>query len=215
MIMMNTPYHLTDAEWYHARKYVAPPMSAYTQSGTQTSLDLYPGHAAYSGIQWHLDPLDPKETPTSPETGLFSGSPRQNAGDSDLVDDLLANKVEAMRQNIEHIQYQLDKRGQLRTQNLNGIDLNMMQCQTELFQCDLWPPVSNNLIEKRRSQLERELQGLEQEKRAEETMSWRDHQMLLRELREATTDYEGAIRRKGLLADPNTTGPTHESGEKR
>ena len=202
---------MTGEEWYHARKYAGYGPAGTSYGAFRTAMELYPGHAAYSGIGW-IPPEPEQKTELAEEgPGVFSGLSPLAGKERDLVDDLLANKVEAMQQNIERIEYQIERREKLRKENQYGLDLAMMKCQTDLFECDLWPPGGNTMIEKRRSQLERELQDLDKEKRFEEVAGWRDRQMLLKELREAITDYEAAVRRKGLLDDTgqatDTAGP--------
>ena len=203
---MNHNDHMTGDEWYHVRKYIGSDKYGTGYGRIRSPLELYPGHAAYSGIQWHEHKPHKEESQDAEPTGITSILTPSATKESDIVDDLLANKVEAMRQNIEHIAYQLEERDRLGKQNQYTIDLTMMKTKEDLFECELWPTGSNQTIEKRRSQLERELQELDREKRFEEISCWKDQQMLLRDMREATTEYDSAIRRKGLLNDSRLTG---------
>ena len=203
---MNHNDHMTGEEWYHNKRYMTPSTQRVLYDTARSPLELYPGHAAYSGIQWHERKPEDVASQDAEPAGITSILTPGATKESDIVDDLLANKVEAMRQNIEHIAYQLEERERLGKQNQYTIDLTMMKTKEDLFECELWPTGSNQTIEKRRSQLERELQELDREKRFEEISCWKDQQMLLRDMREAATEYDSAIRRKGLLNDSRLTG---------
>ena len=203
MGMDDRHYPMSGEEWYHVSKQTGYDQLSASYIHAKSPLELYSGHAAYAGTHWCLaEPWDPAKPDREQEAAFPSAIAAPTKQETDLVDDLLANKVEGMRQNIEHIKNQLEAREKLHQQNRYNIDLNMMQTKTELFECELWAPGSNSLIEKRRSQLERGLQDMEKEKRGEDITAWRDRQMLLREMREATTEHESAIRRKGLLGEP-------------
>ena len=199
---------MTQEEWYRVRQYVGYDRTSASRhyDWARPPTEFYPGHLAYSGLT--LNPLDTRNEPKEPDTPSWSAVAPE-AKERDFVDDLLASKVEGMRQNIDRIQYQIERREKLREQNLYGIDLDMCKLKTELFECELWPKGANKTIEQRRSQLERQLDDMERDKRAEDVMGWRDRQMLLREMREAGLEYESATRRKGLLEQDASTGSPH------
>lgn len=169
-------------------------------------LDLYPGHAAYSGWLWHQPAQKIEYAPERPPELPLSGAQATAEPGSDIVDTLLADRLAGLDANIERIRNELDARDRVHQSSLYGIDVNMMECRTELFGCDQWIPATNSLIERRRSQLEGKLLDLEREKRAEDMMNWRDRQTLLGELREVLTERRNAARRIDLLeAFPDET----------
>lgn len=197
---MNGRHHKTAGqEWYHRRKY-APSLGYSAPYSGSAGQNLYPGHAAYTGLTLQADGaegINPSEENDWITTDL------QNTGNrsGDLADRFLQDKTEGLQQRIDRIQDQLETRRQLREQNIYRIDLRMMKSKSKLFECYHWAPGSNQMIERRKSDLQKQLQQMEKEKRLEQVASWRDRQMLLKELRELTDDYRAAQRRKSLLND--------------
>ena len=100
---MNHNDHMTGEEWYHTRKYTGFGKFGADYERIRSPLELYPGHAAYSGIQWYEHKPHEKESQDAEPEGIASILTPNATKETDIVDDLLANKVEAMRQNIEHI----------------------------------------------------------------------------------------------------------------
>jgi hypothetical protein len=192
--------------WYGDRKYVDY-LRLTPNYSVPPATSLYPGHAAYSGIEL------PSVQPISPTQDKYETLPEENSSGwltsditgsgsrgSDTIDDLLASKLEGLHQNIQHIQYQLDNREKLKKQNIYDIDKEMMKSKTELFECENWMPGSNSLIERRRTDLKKQLQQMQKEKRLEQVASWRDQQRLLKDLRDIVDDYRNAFRRKSLVS---------------
>ena len=204
---MNGRHQETAPEkWYGNAKYAEylRSRSSYT---SPSALSLYPGHASYSGMQ--PDILGPANEDTAAQNKLpeektdgnltadLTGSPSEG---SDAVDNLLASRLEGLQQNIQRIRYQLDRREELKRQNIYEIDREMMKRKTELFECEKWMPGTNKIIERRRGDLEKQLQQMQKEKRLEEVASWRDHQRLLKDLREIMDDYRDVFRRRDLVS---------------
>jgi hypothetical protein len=69
MLNMNRRhYEMSGEEWYHARKYLGHDPVSASYDLPQSALELYPGHAAYSGFQW----LAPQPDPLLEGVCLFS-----------------------------------------------------------------------------------------------------------------------------------------------
>ena len=197
---MNGRHHKTwEAEQYYMRNYTDHLPST---KPADTTLNLYPGHATYSGLTWQPATPDIQEETAGCGAWLTSDLRPESDKAPDLAHDLLADKAHTLAGRIGHVAHQLAERTKLRDQNLYDIDLAMMKRKTELYRCELWPPGANKIIERRRSQLEKDLQQMEKEKRLEQVASWRDRQMLLKELRNTLDDYRAASRRKDLLGAP-------------
>lgn len=204
---MNGRHQKTMAEWWYGNRKYVDYLRLTPKYSIPSATSLYPGHAAYSGIELpSVRPIGqtPGKYETLPEEKnsgwLTSDITGSGSRGSDTIDDLLASKLEGLHQNIQHIRYQLDNREKLKKQNIYDIDKEMMKSKTELFECENWMPGSNSLIERRRTDLEKQLQQMQKEKRLEQVASWRDQQRLLKDLRDIVDDYRNAFRRKSLVS---------------
>jgi len=101
----------------------------------------------------------------------------------------------------------LKERGKGRRNTLKKIEkehagqINEEACEakTRIFSVDHWHPAMNKEADKIRANAEKDILGLEREKRMEEIACWRDTSRLQSELRTVLSEWSGEERKETLL----------------
>ena len=125
--------------------------------------------------------------------------------DSDLIDVLFTDKVNATKFSIVHLISQMRERQIIKKRNLGKIDYDMDKFKTHLAQIEdlcLYNQILDLDKRKTKISLFEKITGLEKEKRAEETSCWRDLTQLRKELTDLIKEYKIASRKKELIANP-------------
>jgi hypothetical protein len=101
---------------------------------------------------------------------------------------------------VEDILGLVYEREQLKTANLRCIDYDSCYLKTRLFEIDSWRTGIDPQLDKTRGSIERDLLGLEREKRFEEVACWRDTTRLRTDLREALKEFQQEKNKESLLS---------------
>jgi len=124
--------------------------------------------------------------------------------EGDPLDHFFTGKRVFAASRIENILGLIYEREQLRENNLLRIDENACSVQDRLFPFEYWSPGINAEVDKVRTNLEREIIGLDREKRMEEVACWRDVARLRAELDEAAREFGRERAKESLLSYPAT-----------
>lgn len=124
---------------------------------------------------------------------------------SDVIDALFTDKVDATKFLILHLISQIREREIIKERNLESIDYDMGKFRTHLMQLEeirLYHEIFD--LERRRTKISlgEKIAGLEKEKRAEETSCWRDLTQLRKELMDSIKEYKTSSRKKELIVSP-------------
>ena len=128
-------------------------------------------------------PIDPKyvyEFMNGSSKGGYLSAPSYvvGIGDSESsLDMLLCQKKQVVHSKIQMLATEIYERYRLKTENLSGIDLDQCTCRTLIYQ------MGDFYMDHRRLDLEKKIIDLEQEKRRERALYFRDVSFIRKELR--------------------------------
>jgi len=109
---------------------------------------------------------------------LFAPSYVTGTGNSESgLDMLLGQKKQVVQSKIQMLATEIYERYRLKTENLYGIDLDQCTCRTLIYQ------MGDFYLDRRRLDLEKKIIDLEQEKRREKALYFRDVSFIRKELR--------------------------------
>jgi len=131
-------------------------------------------------------PMDPKyfykyiDSPMKgsyivPNSYIFTPDSDSGSG----LDMLLGQRKQIVESKIQMLDAEMHQRYRLKNDNLYKIDLDMCLCRYLIYR------VGDVYMDKRRIDLERQILGLQQEKRREKALYFRDVSFLRKELRES------------------------------
>ena len=169
---------------YLARSYsyASPLVSAPAGSGSSVLPEQEAGHT--------LGPLDAVvDTFTRPEP-------------ADPGAWFLQSRGRSLARGIEGVLGAIYERERLKDQNLAGIDADMAEVKEKLARLSVWYLSQNPQVDRVRANMEREVLGLEREKRFEAVACWRDVVRLRAELYESLGHFEREEAKAALLGSP-------------
>ncbi len=114
--------------------------------------------------------------------------------------DFFSARKEFLGKSVEHILSQIYERENLTSEHKYQIDIESCRAKTRLFEVDDWLPGLNQNVDKVRSNAEKDLAGMEREKRMEETACWRDVSRLREQLQETMKEWSEEKRRHNLIS---------------
>jgi len=121
------------------------------------------------------------------------------SGSSNALDRILTGKKQFAAKTTQEILGLIYQREEIRYDHARAIDYESMQLKEKLFETGTWQTGLNPQLDKTRGQLQRELGGLERERRMEEVACWRDTTRLRENLREALRDFDQEKRKEQLI----------------
>jgi len=132
---------------------------------------------------------------------LFSGS--YGLPERDPLDELISHRSAVLKAQVEGLVQQLYDRGTIHEHAIKSIDYDTVKVDSELLQLDqlmhwnkLDPPSE---LSKRHQSLEKELMGLERQRRDEYAGFWKDQVLLRKEMVELAGAFAGAKARESIL----------------
>ena len=154
----------------------------------------------------HGDDYSSASTPLDDSVGPWSGmdflgkAPKHHS-EADPLGDFFSGKKAFLSDSIEGVVGLIYERQHLKYENFRKIDYDSCRAKTLLFQIDQWRLGLHQNVDRLRMGLEKELIGLERERRMEEVACWRDIVRLKTDLRELTGEFAQEKRRDSLLSD--------------
>ena len=119
--------------------------------------------------------------------------------DKGFLKEILTDKISFLKQIIDEIDTQIKDREVLKDTIFDKIDRGICYLQTKLYEIESWGIGRNRNVDARRSQIEKELEALKNQKRNETRESWRDTALLKKEHREFFHEYRNALRRVKVI----------------
>ena len=138
----------------------------------------------------------PHETYSTGNLQTYSVQP--DAG-SQSIDNMISDKVKLRKGRLMDLVYQIRERTFLKDSNLEKIDHDICECDSEIMRLESWYIGCNPLIDKRKNSLEKDVRSLEAERRDEVVASWKDLSRLKGDFFEALSEYQAASRRYQIL----------------
>jgi GMP synthase PP-ATPase subunit len=127
---------------------------------------------------------------------------------SDVYLPQINDKLQFLRESIDEVLAQLQKRQQQKQDFMNELEQKLCEVQTSMYFLDQLGDVRANQMSRRRIHLERQLKKLEQEKRQQELEYWRDITALQKELRQLKKEYRAV--KSGLFGLKDNQEDNHE-----
>ena len=128
---------------------------------------------------------------------IATGIPKQAWADP--IDSMLKAKGEFLERSIEDILGMIGDRERMRDEHVNKIDKESCQAKTRIFEIDHWQPAMNREADRIRANQEKEMSGLERERRMEEIACWRDVSRMRMELHGVLEEWSKEKRKEQLL----------------
>jgi hypothetical protein len=180
----------------------------YESSRLQSEPDLNPylnltlsglGYGFYNPFRERLK-SDENETMKGKDLeGLSDGL--SLAKSSDPLGAFLGAKKEFLGKSIADLLREIEVRERMRDDHLHRIDYESCSFQTRIYELDFWQRGMNPTADKVRTSIEKEMSGLEKEKRMEEISCWRDVSHLKTDLREVMQEWAMEKRKDLLLSE--------------
>ena len=120
---------------------------------------------------------------------------------TDPVQSALDDKVAFSERLVGDLIGMIQKREELRDGHITNIDGESCHAMGRVFGVEQWHPAMNRDADKVRANAEKEISGLEREKRMEEIACWRDTSRLRMELHEKAREWLGERRRQSFVFD--------------
>ena len=120
---------------------------------------------------------------------------------TDPLGAFLGAKKEFLGKSIADLLREIEVREKMRDDHLHRIDYESCSFQTRIYELDFWQRGMNPIADRVRSNLEKEMSGLEKEKRMEEISCWRDVSHLKTDLREVMQEWAMEKRKDLLLSE--------------
>jgi hypothetical protein len=177
----------------------------YESSRLQSEPDLNPYlNLTLSGLGYGFnDPfrerLKSDENESQDLEGLSDGL--SLAKSSDPLGAFLGAKKEFLGKSIADLLREIEVREKMRDDHLHQIDYESCSFQTRIYELDFWQRGMNPIADRVRTSLEKEMSGLEKEKRMEEISCWRDISHLKTDLREVMQEWAMEKRKDLLLSE--------------
>ena len=118
---------------------------------------------------------------------------------TDLLEEILTDKVKFFKQILGEIDSQVKDREQLKTIIIKKLDERMCMLTTKTYEVDSWGMGNNKDMDSRRTKLESEIETLAKQKTEEEQQSWKDIALLKQEHRQFSQQYRNALRRVKII----------------
>lgn len=115
------------------------------------------------------------------------------------LDTILDDKVECFREILSDVQTDIDARRGLSSSLTQRTYQHYQYIKSALLELSTWPIDGNRAIESRRSNLEKQLDGLKQEARTEAATCWTDVAALKKEWRTWFKQYQDLMQRVSLI----------------
>lgn len=115
------------------------------------------------------------------------------------VSDFFMDKINSMREKINHLNNEISTRFHMRGKFQKEIDYQIRECAFSLEQFKFWGLGYNRGVDMKRNLLERQLANLRKEKRGVELRTWEDIINLRKELRKVLDEYKDALRRYRMI----------------
>ena len=128
-------------------------------------------------------------------------SPRDRGPDPDPIREFMESKKRFLSRGIEDVLGLIHERVTIKYDLLHQIDYDSCKMHSRLFPLYHFHIGLNPNVDRMRSNIDKELIGLEREKRMEEVACWRDISRLRGELREIMGEYAQEKRKDGLLGE--------------
>jgi len=128
----------------------------------------------------------------------------------DPLEELVSHRSAVLRAQVEGLVQQLYERRKVNESTIESINYDMVKVDGELLQLDemmrcnrFQPPPE---LSKKQQNLEKELMGLERQRRDEYSAFWKDQVLLRKELVELAGTYTAAKARESILDGVSTDG---------
>ena len=175
--------------------------------GMQRYRCLPPGPYSYSYPDLSYHPSDSYgiDTPQRKDEGLVShldvlSADIQQVSRADPLNQFFAGKKAFLSKSVEEMVGLIYEREHLKHENIHKIDYDACRVGTKLLQLYEWPVGSNSNIDSTRTNLLREINAFEREKRMEEVACWRDVCRVKSDLREVMREVSQEKFRQDLIS---------------
>lgn len=129
-----------------------------------------------------------------------TGGSKKPSNDSDIIRDILEDKVVFFKQVLDDIDNQMKDRMILKESILHKVDERLCKLKSKIYEIETWGLGRNRSIDSRRDKLEKEIEALAKQKSEEHRESWRDVALLRKEHRQFSQQYRNAARKTGLIS---------------
>ena len=123
----------------------------------------------------------------------------RDKGYFDFVERTFTEDVRLLKKRMKEIKQELESRKDLRRYSLSEMESDVSALECYLNRINHWAPGYKSGVDKRRSDMERELLELKKEERMERLAFWKDVALLEKELLSLLREYRKAMRKKELL----------------
>ena len=120
---------------------------------------------------------------------------------SDPIEGLFKEKRVFLERSLEDMFLMIRDRERMKDGHLVKIDKESCAAKTRIFEVDIWQPALNKQADRIRANAEKEMSGLEREKRMEEIACWRDVSRLRMEMHNVLRDWAAEKRKESFLLD--------------
>ncbi len=149
-------------------------------------------------------PIQPEEDFTEADEIATGISKRVWA---DPVEEMLKARRGFLEKSVEDILSMLEERQDMKEDHLTKIDKESCEAKTRMFEVDGWQPAMNKEADRIRANSEKEMSGLEREKRMEEIACWRDVSRMRMELHTVLQEWSGEKRKESFLLGGGQSSP--------
>jgi len=147
---------------------------------------------------------DIKDLPSLPDKFEFShdlGDRKRNTPEmSRLLTGTFSNKLKILREAIDEIDREIEKRIKLGKSFREKIDSELFSCRTQLKYIENYTLGYNSSVEFRRLGLERQIALLTKELRSEQLRAWEDVVSLVKEKRTFIMEYKNLMNTRKMLS---------------
>ena len=117
------------------------------------------------------------------------------SSDNKLLDRLLSDKINLLREQIQDIKNEIHLRKRLAKKAITEIDEQICKVRTLIYELNV-----NGTLRGKRADLEREILILEREKHNQKIQCWKDIERLKRELRQVKKEYKEVVRKASVAS---------------
>jgi len=128
----------------------------------------------------------------------------------DPLDELVSHRSAVLKSQVEGIMQQLYERQKIHEHAIKSIDYDTVKCDSDILQLkqlmrwNAFNPLSE--LSKKQQNLEKEVMGLERQRRDEYASLWKDKVLLRKELVELAGAHAGAKARESILGGVSIDG---------
>jgi len=153
------------------------------------------------------NPPVPKSTETNLEkTTKEKKETTEENTPPDSLENILNEKVQCLSSILAQINHDITSRGGLSQNVIYRIYQHYLYLKTKLYELSQWEFGSSRNVEQRRSNLEKQLDTLKQEKRQEQVQCWQDIVSLKKELRNWFKQYCDLMQRVKIVMPGKDNG---------